>query len=74
MANLFRVCLYSVSVIAIIRLSGKESNLTQPMSNKGLSIDTWGVMRSQPLTPCHAVWVKQGSQSLSTLYLYYIKS
>ena len=33
-----------------------------------------GVMRSLPQTPCHAVRVKQGSQSLSTLYLYYIKT
>ena len=32
------------------------------------------MMRSLSLTPCHAVRVKQGSQSLSTLYLYYIKS
>ena len=32
------------------------------------------MMRSLSLTPCHAVRVKQGSQSLSTLYLYCIKS
>jgi len=31
-------------------------------------------MRSLPQTPCHAVRVKQGSQSLFTLYLYYIKT
>ena len=31
-------------------------------------------MRSLPLSPRHAVQVEQGSQSLSTLYLYYIKS
>ena len=33
-----------------------------------------GVMRSLLLSPRHAVQVEQGSQSLSTLYLYYIKS
>jgi len=63
--------------IAIIRLPGKESNLTQPMvSYTGTTFLSTleGVMRSLPLSPRHAVQVKQGSQSLSTLYLYYIKS
>jgi len=63
--------------IAIIRLLGKESNLTQPsVSYTGTTFLSTleGVMRSLPLSPRHAVQVEQGSQSLSTLYLYYIKS